>query len=52
MRQLYKNLYYDERTNEYLFKINGEWKPVATQEGYLLSYLLEVILNGQTRLPS
>lgn len=48
MRQLYKNLFYDERTGEYLFRVNGEWRPVVTQESYLLAYLLEVMINGKT----
>lgn len=46
MKQIYKNLYYDEETKSYCFISDGDRREVVDQQSYLIIYLLEVMLNG------
>jgi len=45
MKQIYKNLYYDEEDQQYVFMSGGEKRLVVSQESYLMIYLLETMLK-------
>jgi len=45
MEQIYKNLYYNEEDGAYYFIDENDRKQVVTQESYLLTYILEVLLK-------
>jgi len=49
MKQIYKNLYYNEEDGAYYFVNGTDQRQVVNQESYLLTYILEVLLkNGKT----
>jgi len=43
MKQIYKNLYYDEKEGGYWFINGDDRKQVVSQEAYLLIYLIEIM---------
>ena len=45
MKQIYKNLYYDEQEQQYVFMSGSEKRLVVSQESYLMIYLLETMLK-------
>lgn len=47
MKQIYKNLYFNEEEGTYEFIDENNRKQVVTEQSYLLIYLLEVILESQ-----
>jgi len=48
LRQIYKNLYFDTDSRCYFFIDEDNRKQIVSQESYLLIYILEVLLNGNT----
>ena len=51
MVQIYKNLFFDEKTNAYFFISDNDNRQVVSQESYLLIYLLEVLLKKRDEIP-
>ena len=49
MKQIYKKLYFEEETGKYIFISDDDTRLVVSQEGYLLSYILEqlILLNKE-----
>lgn len=45
MKQIYKNLYYDEDERMFLFADEFDRKQIVSQESYLLIYILENLIN-------
>lgn len=44
--KIYKNIFFDKKENKYFFiSPNGEKRELVTQEGYLLVYILENLLD-------
>ena len=47
IKKVYKNLYFDSTDRRYYFIDNNDRRQVVSQEGYLLIYILEVLLGGR-----
>lgn len=45
MKQIYKNLYYDDEIRGYVFADENDIRPIVEQQSYLLIYLIEILLN-------
>jgi len=48
MKQIYKNLFYDEEERGYFFMDENDTKQIVSQESYLLIYILEVMMRNET----
>ena len=46
MDNIYKNLYFDTDTGEYVFMNGNDKRQVVSQESYLLIYLIEIMQKG------
>lgn len=51
IRQIYKDLYYDEEMKCYLFIIGKDKRLLIEQQSYLLTYIIEILLNNQIKQP-
>lgn len=47
MKQIYKNLYYDEESGQYVFANDRDTRYVVDQSSYILIYILEVLLRDE-----